>query len=221
MAKAKDLTGQRFGRLVAIENTGNKRGGRYLWKCICDCGNETLANTNNLSKGNTKSCGCLQRENQYLAEDVTGERFGRLVAIEKTSEKQNHGYKWLCKCDCGNEHTVLIANLKNGNTKSCGCLKTDISKSNIKIVHSMMNGDDYVERTQLSQLTSVVQTNNTSGEKGVRWNEDRMLWHAYAWFKGEMVFSDFFQTEQDAINARKEAEEKYFKPILEKYGKTL
>lgn len=57
----KDLTGQRFGRLLVIERAGS-RGTRSLWRCACDCGNETLVICNSLVRGRTKSCGCFDRE---------------------------------------------------------------------------------------------------------------------------------------------------------------
>lgn len=52
--------------------------------------------------------------------DLTGKRFGKLVAIERIKEK---GSKWLCKCDCGKYTSVLTWNLVSGMTKSCGCGK--------------------------------------------------------------------------------------------------
>lgn len=58
MPNAVDLTGKRFGRLIAVEPSGNKNGER-LWRCICDCGNEKIARRSNLQRGDTKSCGCL------------------------------------------------------------------------------------------------------------------------------------------------------------------
>lgn len=62
-SKIVDLTGMRFGRLVALEYVGRKNG-RTLWKCMCDCGNETITGYSNLVSGNTKSCGCMEYENQ-------------------------------------------------------------------------------------------------------------------------------------------------------------
>lgn len=52
--------------------------------------------------------------------DITNKRFGRLVAI-KPCEKTKHGWKWLCKCDCGNSSIVLKHLLTSGHTTSCGC----------------------------------------------------------------------------------------------------
>lgn len=59
----KDLTGQRYGRLVAIRCVGIKNK-NALWLCVCDCGNSTIVYANNLVKKTnaTKSCGCLTKE---------------------------------------------------------------------------------------------------------------------------------------------------------------
>lgn len=62
MAKFKDLTGQRFGRLVAIEICGNDNKGHYCWRCKCDCGNYKVVANYNLKNNSTKSCGCLSKE---------------------------------------------------------------------------------------------------------------------------------------------------------------
>ena len=53
-----DRTGQRYGRLVAIEKSDVPR----MWRCLCDCGVVLLVTGSNLTKGSTKSCGCLAKE---------------------------------------------------------------------------------------------------------------------------------------------------------------
>lgn len=63
MGKINDLTGRRFGRLTALEYGGRKNG-RTLWRCVCDCGEETITGYSNLLYGITKSCGCLGMENR-------------------------------------------------------------------------------------------------------------------------------------------------------------
>lgn len=63
MGRPKDVTGQKFGRLTAIEITNNKTSnGSYIWKCVCDCGNEKDVGLCYLQRGATRSCGCLARE---------------------------------------------------------------------------------------------------------------------------------------------------------------
>ncbi len=59
---AKDIRGQRFGRLVALRSTGKKVGSNMIWLCRCDCGQQTEASTSNLRMGQVRSCGCLAQE---------------------------------------------------------------------------------------------------------------------------------------------------------------
>lgn len=62
MGKFKDLTGQRFSRLLVLERKGSNKSGCARWSCLCDCGKETVADMHNLTNGYTRSCGCLKRE---------------------------------------------------------------------------------------------------------------------------------------------------------------
>ena len=149
--------------------------------------------------------------------DLTGKRFGRLIVIEISEERRSNGScKWLCKCDCGNEKVIVGDYLKRGDVKSCGCLRTEIAKP---ILEKGSNADS-VEDTRTSLLTMAIKSNNTSGVKGVSWNKRNGKWEAYISLKNKRKWLGCFSDKQDAVNARKEAEEKYFKPILEKYGKT-
>ena len=58
----KDETGNRYGRLVVVGRAEANKWGAYRWKCVCDCGGETIALTTSLRRGHSKSCGCLQLE---------------------------------------------------------------------------------------------------------------------------------------------------------------
>jgi hypothetical protein len=75
------------------------------------------------------------------ANDLTGQRFCRLTVIERSGSyvapngKQTHSL-WLCACDCGNTTTVRGGMLKNGHTKSCGCLSSDTSRE-LNTTHGM------------------------------------------------------------------------------------
>ena len=75
MAKIKDRTGERYGRLVVLEHYGKDNKGNHLWRCKCDCGNEKVVVSGNLSTGKTKSCGCLKKE--FLARK--GNQFGQIT----------------------------------------------------------------------------------------------------------------------------------------------
>lgn len=73
----KDLIGKRFERLTVV----GKSEDRSKWKCLCDCGNVTYVITSNLTRGNTKSCGCLQKEMASAAKKTHGLRKHRLYHI--------------------------------------------------------------------------------------------------------------------------------------------
>lgn len=58
----KDLTNQKFGRLTTIKIVGKDKYRNISWLCQCECGNSVIVSANKLLSGNTKSCGCLQRD---------------------------------------------------------------------------------------------------------------------------------------------------------------
>lgn len=64
MAKHQDLTGMVFERLTVLREAGKKKPGVYLWECECSCDKHThiIVEGANLRNGNTKSCGCIRRE---------------------------------------------------------------------------------------------------------------------------------------------------------------
>lgn len=75
-----DMTGQRFGRLTVLCRSESVKK-RTMWKCICDCGTEIVAEAHNLKTGHTCSCGCLQRERTGTANRTHGKRQTRLYRI--------------------------------------------------------------------------------------------------------------------------------------------
>lgn len=62
--KRKDLTGERFGRLVVVGLSKKTKDGSTTWDCLCDCGNHCVVRTSSLTRGKTKSCGCILEEIQ-------------------------------------------------------------------------------------------------------------------------------------------------------------
>lgn len=53
--------------------------------------------------------------------DISGLRFGMLVAVSYAGKSANNEALWNCDCDCGGRSTVTISKLLSGNTRSCGC----------------------------------------------------------------------------------------------------
>lgn len=120
-----DYTGKKFGRLTVIKLHSVDKHRNRVWECECECGNKVNVIGNDLYRGHTKSCGCLQKERTSEAhrKDLTGQQFGRLTAIKDIGSRNNKRL-WLCKCECGNEIEVPSNDLVTNNTSSCGCIKS-------------------------------------------------------------------------------------------------
>lgn len=116
-----DLTNKKFGRLTVIEWLGNSK-----WKCKCECGNIVNVETSNLNNGNTKSCGCLQKERASECNHISliGRRFGKLIVIKRVENNRFNHVCYECQCDCGGKTIVDASNLRQGITNSCGCIKS-------------------------------------------------------------------------------------------------
>lgn len=120
MTRYKDIKGQRFGNLVAVEKTEMKKNTSWVWRCVCDCGNEHTVSVNYLTTGSCKSCGCLQHKGR--PKDISGKKFNKLLAVESTGEKSKNGdFIWLCECECGNKAEFPVGQLQSDSAYSCGC----------------------------------------------------------------------------------------------------
>ena len=136
-----DLTGQKIGRWTVeylCEQRTKKRG--KIYHCKCKCGNEKDVPAETLKRGESKSCGCLNKEK--IAEsvknrcriDLTGQRFGKLVAIYPIYNTEGKHTIWHCKCDCGNECDIDMGNLRSGKSQSCGCTQSKQEENIIKLL---------------------------------------------------------------------------------------
>lgn len=139
-----DLTGRRFGKLVALKvDESRSKDGKVYWLCQCDCGSEKSILSTSLTrrKRNVLSCGCNRNSksakekarithNKY-PDDISGLRFGRIVVLRKTNKKSTRkcdygSFLWECKCDCGGIcYYSRYALITPNGTKSCGCLYND------------------------------------------------------------------------------------------------
>lgn len=75
--------------------------------------------------------------------DLSGQRFGRLVALTPMPPKKKGGStRWLCRCDCGNESTPATAQLRRNRAKSCGCLQIESVRSS-NTTHGQYKSPEY------------------------------------------------------------------------------
>lgn len=206
-----DLTGKTFGRLTVLyyDDTEKK------WVCRCACGNTKLTRTYSLTSGDTKSCGCLNRE--YICtkkrnyRDITGNRYGYLEVIEYVRSGKN-GTEWKCYCHkCGSERVIPSVWLKR--YKSCGCLSKASARNHAEQLHESISEFN----TNVARLKNPEpnKNNKTTGIKGVcQLSNGKYV--AYIGFNGKRYTLKRSYDIQKCIEARQEAE-KVHEKFLEWY----
>ncbi|WP_321822954.1 hypothetical protein [Pyramidobacter piscolens] len=211
--RLKDLTGQRFGRLTVLRRADNAKSGNARWLCRCDCGRTSIATGTALRTGKIQSCGCMAQDIRYSRRtDLTGQRFGRLVAIEYVKDA-NGDTSWRCRCDCGKETVVTAGNLINGNTHSCGCLAQDMGRANVPLMLDAALRDG----TNVQVLSK--KTKSKLGVRGVYEVKDKECpYEAKLILRKETLLRKRFKTFAEAVAARESAEEKYLAPLARKWA---
>ena len=134
--------------------------------------------------------------------DLTGQRFGMLTVLAP-AENIGSMTAWRCRCDCGKETVVMTGHLRDGHTTSCGC------KPSVTLIDGTC-----VELIQSKR----VRRNNTSGVTGVTWNNQQNRWDATLMFKGERHYLGGYGKFEDAVQARKRAEEELHEPFLREFA---
>lgn len=133
-ARKFDFSGTKTGDYTVIEFSHTNNRGLSLWRSVCRCGEEKFLTSTAIRNGKN-ICKCANGH-----ENLKGQKFGRLTALEIV-DKKGRAY-WKCKCDCGGESISRSDELKNGDAKSCGCLqKENVSISSTK--HGMSGSKTY------------------------------------------------------------------------------
>ena len=205
-ANSPDLTGKQFGELTVLRKLENTKHGSSQWLCRCACGADYVVQGNLLLTGRRTRCSGKTHQKNYAYSNITGQRFGRLVAMFPSKRYDKSGSViWRCRCDCGNEIDVSYKNLLYTNQKSCGCQKREHDqKLKTYLTH--------VAGTSVDMLKSKkVPTDNTTGYKGVYLIRGKYLAKIVFQKKGT------YENIEDAAEARKEAEEVLFDGVAEHY----
>lgn len=229
MPEFQDLTNQKFGRLKIIERAEDfcYPNGRKetRWICKCDCGNIVTVRSYMLKQGYTKSCGCLSKEitteigkrnKRYncfeFKEDYVigytrkGERF--YIDLEDYEKIKDICWSYSGNYVIGKEDGKhirlhrLIMNLSSEDKRVVDHINhntLDNRKSNLRIVNRSQNA-----------MNRVVRANNKSGVPGVYYRKQESLWIANVMVNKKRVIVGRFKNFEDAVVARKEAEDKYY-----------
>lgn len=144
ISNAKNEIGNIYTYLTVIERAPNRNNMAY-WKCQCKCGNTVEVSGTDLRTGHTKSCGCYNKEiaaknmkkiqplgAQANLKDLTGQQFGYLTVLKRApSNTKRNEVQWICQCKCGNVKIVTGKCLRQGETRSCGCLGVSVGEAYI------------------------------------------------------------------------------------------
>ena len=117
-----DLTGKTFGNLTVVGRTVSDRHNNAQWICKCSCGNEAVVRGVFLRKGQMF---CSKQCLTYIAtrlDEVAGQEFGRLTAVQRIGFTTSRKAVWEFSCACGSTHVSTLDSVKQGFTRSCGCL---------------------------------------------------------------------------------------------------
>ena len=213
-----NLTGKRFGYLTVLkEATKNHRGS--TWLCKCDCENEVTLYTTHLIGTNTrrgnKSCGCKAKR-----QNGDSLRHARLYSIYTgmlqrcydplTGSYNYYGEKGIQVCDEWRNSWKLFSEwaFENGYKNNLSLDRIDATKnyepSNCRWVSN-----------EVQAITRRVGKDSKTGVKGVCPLGEKF--RAYISVDGKRIYLGVHDKIEDAIKARKKAEEKYHKPLIEKY----
>nr|WP_072537091.1 AP2 domain-containing protein [Anaerococcus mediterraneensis] len=207
MSKRKIKGGDVFGEWTVLKAYSSS--GKSL--CRCTCGVEKEVYNSNLVRGLSTSCGHAMFDNlKELAyarsdEKVLGKTFGELKVLKRASSTGESMY--LCRCSCGKEVEVRGVELLDGKIVSCGHKRAE--QKELK--------DKLVDGTSLYGITQGLSKNNSTGYKGVIYDKKLKKYRAQLTFNYKKINLGLYDTAEEAYQARLAGEEKYFKPILEKY----
>lgn len=233
-----NISGNRYGRLTVISQSEEdliKPNGKKeaLWLCKCDCGNMTKLPKYKLESGHTKSCGCYAKEfskknfenhqqfRKYNTYDLTGV-YG--IGYTSNTNKQFYFDKEdydKIKINCWYEDNYGYAVSRNinkigksVNIKMHRLIMNDFSNKVIDhINHNTLDNRKQnlriVTRVQ-NQMNMSKRKDNTSGFTGVHFNKRSDKWMATIQVNYKSINLGTFKNKEDAIEARKKAEEKYF-----------
>lgn len=228
-----DLTGQKFERLLVIKkaNKTDKSKSVY-WTCNCDCGNKNLEiRGQDLRNGNTKSCGCLQKEllkarsqkkniweelPNGVIKGITNNYDGIEFYISKDDFEKVKNICWYADYD-SHINDYYICTYKNSKYIALHRFIMDMVDDKKYLVdhinHNTRDNTRHNLRISSSSCNSMnrkLMNNNTSGITGVTWHHTTQKWQVRICVNGKSIYLGVYDDFDSAVKVRKDAEEKYF-----------
>jgi len=219
VGKLIDLVGKRFGSLVVLALDHSDSFRNTYWLCQCDCGENCVKNGHSLRRGHTTSCGTQNhRANKYIIDGDTAYcvmyNTGNKVILDPEDVEKVRPYRWYEDCgyakSYGGSNRLRMSRLIvdapddlfvdhiNHNT-------LDNRRTNLRIVTHQQNNMNVTPR-------------NGKSIAGINCNASSGKYTAYISTNGRPKYLGSFDMLEDAISARRAAEEKYYGEYRYKIG---
>jgi len=142
--------------------------------------------------------------------DLSGQRFGRLVAASREEGR------WLCRCDCGGTKRVAAGHLREGVTRSCGCIARERGRTltaGRQLGREARNAMRHQGTVICAIRSGKPNSNSTTGVRGVALHHTGR-YRAYLTFQQRQINLGIYDTLEEAKLARKAGEEKHYAPVI-------
>ena len=207
-----DRTSQRYGSLVVIKRAVNSKENKAMWLCKCDCGNTIVVPASQLASGQKYSCGCLFKGKPLLYRRTRKNKLynqwsGMIYRCthESASHYERYGERGVSVCQEWIDSFESFADwsIANGYSENLEIDRIDnngnYSPENCRWVSHMENS-----RNRNTRKTS------KSGVAGVMFREDIQKWRVSIGVNYKRINIGNFDSFEDAVDARKKAEQKYW-----------
>lgn len=215
MGKFVDLTGKVFGRLEVLQKSDKRSGvnSRLCWECRCSCGNLITTAGQNLTRGDTKSCGCLKIEPETSNRLTHGLSHDKLYStwnnmIYRCTREDNISYKdyggrGIKVCDRWLDVVNFVEDMGYPSDETLTLERVDVDGD--------YNKDNCVWANASIQVFNQRKgINNSSGKVGVTFKKKAGKWVAFITKNYKYIYLGIYEDIEDAIAARKAAEKELY-----------
>lgn len=205
-----ELKGQKFGKLTVLACSGKSAHGNYMWECLCECGNTTVARAGHLRDGQIKSCGCLLKTHAITHARARTVEYQIWSAIKRRCNNPNstgyesYGGRGISYDPRWESFENFLEDMGERPSK-----EYSIERINVNLGYSKDNCV-WTKDNSLQSYNRRMSKMNKSGRTGVYFKKSSNKWWAEISKNGVTHYLGSFVKYEDAVKARESAEVEYY-----------